>query len=99
MNVILCYDKKQSDPQAQLSPSEVQSWLRGSRSQLEASWLSLLRDSGTQSPAGPQAPHAAQKLGARYRQPHPLQTAAAIRVTEAGMVGRFTTTSRTGPVQ
>ena len=39
----------------------------------------MLRESDTQNPAAPQAPHAAQKLGARYRQPHPLQTAAAIR--------------------
>ena len=63
MNVVLCYDKKESGPQAQLSPSEVQSWLRGSRSHLEASWLPLLRKSGTQSPNGHQAPQAAQKLG------------------------------------
>ena len=88
MNVILHSDKKGSGPQAQFSPSEVQSWPREGRSQLAAPSgrnpqtlpsLSSLREPGAQDPTCPQAPQATQKPGARSHRLHPMQTADATR--------------------
>ena len=73
-NVIPCSDKKGpgSQAQAQLPPSEVQWWLRGSRAPLAAPQgrvprpctASSLRELGAQDPAGPQAPQAPRLPGA-----------------------------------
>ena len=97
---ILHSEKKGPCPQAQLSPSEVQSWLRGGRSQLAVPsgpgpqtlnchpWLQGNR---CQDLAGPQAPQAAQNSGREG--PGPTEATHADgrchEVAEAGMRERF----------